>query len=80
VLHRLRISFATKLLAGGLLLSLALIIGVSSYLLISRSQQTRGAALSNSDNRAAVVAQLLQKITAPQAGSPAQKVTAAPAL
>jgi signal transduction histidine kinase/HAMP domain-containing protein len=80
VLHRLRISFATKLLAGGLLLSLALIIGVSSYLLISRSQQTRGAALSNSDNRAAVVAQLLQKITAPQSASAAQELTAAPAL
>src|SRR5579864_5724735 len=44
LLHRLRrLSSATKLLAGGLALSLALIVGVSAYLLISFSQQTRGA-------------------------------------
>jgi len=64
LLHRPRLSFATKLLAGGLLLSVALIGGVSSYLLISRGQQTRGAAVSNADNRAAVVSQLLVKLTA----------------
>jgi signal transduction histidine kinase len=80
VLHRLRTSFATKLLAGGLALSLALIGGVSSYLLISRGSQTRGAALSNSDNRAAVVLQLLQRITAAQSLAAAQELSDAPAL
>jgi signal transduction histidine kinase len=80
VLERLRTSFATKLLAGGLVLALVLIGGVSSYLLVSRGQQTRGAALSNSDNRAAVVLQLLQKITAAQSASAAQELAAAPGL
>jgi signal transduction histidine kinase/HAMP domain-containing protein len=80
VLQRLRTSFATKLLAGGLVLSLVLIGGVSSYLLISRGQQTRGAALSNSDNRAAVVLQLLQKITAAQSAAAAKELADAPAL
>jgi signal transduction histidine kinase len=78
--HRPRLSFATKLLAGGLLLSLALIGGVSSYLLISRSQQTRGAALSNSDNRAAVVAQLLQRITSSESASAADELVTQPKL
>jgi signal transduction histidine kinase/HAMP domain-containing protein len=77
LLHRLRLSFATKLLAGGLALSLALIIGVSAYLLISFSQQTRGAALSNSDNRAAVVAQLLDRITGAQSAAAAGELAGA---
>jgi signal transduction histidine kinase/HAMP domain-containing protein len=81
LLHRLRnslrVSFATKLLVGGLALSLALIVGVSSYLLISRSQQTRGAALSNSDNRAAVVGQLLDHLTAAQSASAATELAGA---
>jgi signal transduction histidine kinase/HAMP domain-containing protein len=78
--QRPRLSFATKLLAGGLLLSLALIGGVSSYLLISRSQQTRGAALSNADNRAAVVAQLLERITLAESASAADELVSQPAL
>jgi signal transduction histidine kinase len=78
--HSLRLSFATKLLAGGLVLSLALIGGVSSYLLVSRSQQTRGAALSNSDNRAAVVSQLLDRITAAQSDSAAQELAQSPGI
>ncbi len=78
--HRLRISFATKLLVGGWLLALALVVGVSSYLLVSRSQQTRGAALSNSDNRAAVVRQLLQRITASQSAAAAEELAASPGL
>lgn len=79
-LHRLRISFATKLLAGGLVLSLSLIVGVSAYLLISRSQQTRGAALSNSDNRAAVVAQLLARTTGAGSASAAEELAQSPGL
>ena len=69
MVRSLRLSFATKLLAGGLALSLLLIVGVSSYLLISRSSQTRGAALSNADNRAGVVRQLLDHITATQSAA-----------
>jgi signal transduction histidine kinase len=84
VIQRLRsslaTSFATKLLAGGLTLALLLVGGVSAYLLISRGQQTRGAALSNSDNRAAVVVQLLQRITAPQSASAANELASAPAV
>jgi signal transduction histidine kinase len=80
VLQRLRTSFATKLLAGGLVLSLVLIGGVSSYLLISRGQQTRGAAMSNADNRAAVVLQLLQKVTAAQSAAAAKELADAPEL
>lgn len=80
MLQRLRTSFATKLLAGGLILSVVLIGGVSSYLLVSRGQQTRGAALSNSDNRAAVVLQLLQHVTAAQSASAASELAQAPAL
>jgi len=72
--QRLRSSFATKLIAGGLILSLVLIGGVSAFLLVSRGQQTRGAALSNSDNRAAVVSQLLQKETAYQSAAAAQEL------
>lgn len=80
MLQRLRTSFATKLLAGGLVLSIVLIGGVSSYLLISRSQQTRGAALSNSDNRAAVVLQLLQQITAGESAQAATDLAQQPPL
>ncbi|HXA27414.1 MAG TPA: ATP-binding protein [Candidatus Angelobacter sp.] len=80
MLQRLRTSFATKLLAGGLVLSLVLIGGVSAFLLVSRGQQTRGAALSNSDNRAAVVLQLLQKITAAQSAAAAQELADTPEL
>ncbi|HZS13308.1 MAG TPA: ATP-binding protein [Candidatus Dormibacteraeota bacterium] len=84
MLQRLRnafaTSFATKLLVGGLTLAVVLIGGVSSYLLVSRGQQTRGAALSNSDNRAAVVLQLLQHVTAAQSASAANELAQAPAL
>ena len=72
--QRPRLSFATKLLAGGLVLSLVLIAGVGSYLLISRSQQTRGAALSNAANRAAVVSQLLLTNTAAPSSQVAQEL------
>ncbi|MBV9101015.1 MAG: HAMP domain-containing protein [Candidatus Dormibacteraeota bacterium] len=66
MLDRLRASFAAKLLLGGLTLSLVVIGGVSAYLLISRDSQTRAAALSNSDNRAAVMRQVLLRFTGAQ--------------
>src|SRR5581483_10419031 len=69
VLQRLRnafaTSFATKLLVGGLTLAVVLIGGVSSYLLV---------------NRAAVVLQLLQHVTAAQSASAANELAQAPAL
>src|SRR5207302_1818454 len=56
-----------KLLLGGLLFTILLIVGISAFLLVSRSQQTNTAALSNADNRAGVAGQLLQRVTEPQA-------------
>ena len=79
-MQRLRLSFATKLLASGLVLIALLIIGVGSYLLISRGQQTRGAALSNSDNRAAVVRQLLEHFTASESAAAADELVQSPIL
>jgi signal transduction histidine kinase/HAMP domain-containing protein len=66
VLSRLRSSFAAKLLTAGLLLALLVVGGVSGYLLISRDQQTRVAAKSNSDNRVLVMRQVLQRFTGEQ--------------
>jgi signal transduction histidine kinase len=66
MLRRLRGSFAAKLLAGGLVLAMATIGGVSAYLLLSRSEEVAGAALSNADNRAAVLEQLLVRVTGEQ--------------
>ena len=59
----LRDSFVARLLVGVLALVLGVLVLVSAVLLISRSQQNRGAALSNADNRAQVVRQLLTGIT-----------------
>jgi len=65
--HPLRSSIATRLLAGGLAFTAVLIAGISGFLLISRNQQTDAGALSNADNRAGVAAQLLARVTEPQA-------------
>jgi signal transduction histidine kinase/HAMP domain-containing protein len=65
VRRRIRTSFALRLLAAGVGLSLVLITGISAFLLISRQQQTRAAALSNADNRAKVIGQLFEQITRP---------------
>ena len=61
-------------------MALVLIGGVSAYLLISRSQQTRGAALSNSDNRAGVVRQLLAHVTAYESAAAADELATAATL
>lgn len=66
-MHPLRSSMATRLLAGGMAFTAVLIAGISGFLLISRGQQTDTGALSNADNRAAVAAQLIARVTAPQA-------------
>src|SRR3984893_1351991 len=65
--HPLRSSIATRLLAGGLAFTVVLIAGISGFLLISRNQQSDAGALSNADNRAGVAAQLLARVTEPQA-------------
>src|SRR5947209_11400032 len=72
VLNRLRASFAAKLLLGGLILALVIIGGVSAYLLISRDSQTRAGALSNADNRAAVMREVLLRFTGAQSFSSAR--------
>src|SRR5579864_2516513 len=63
----LRTSLAGRLLAGGIVFTALLIAGVSGFLLLSRSQQTDAGALSNADNRAGVAAQLILRVTQPQA-------------
>jgi signal transduction histidine kinase len=71
VRRRFRASFAWRLLVAGIGLSLVLIAGISAFLLLSRQQQTRGAALSNADNRAQVIGELFQQITTPSLDSEA---------
>jgi signal transduction histidine kinase len=63
----LRTSLAGRLLAGGIVFTALLIAGVSGFLLLSRSQQTDAGALSNADNRAGVAAELISRVTQPQA-------------
>ena len=62
---RLHHSFAARLIAGGVVLVLCVLGGVSAFLLISRVQQTGSVAVSNADNRAQVVKGLLERLTAP---------------
>ncbi|MGI8847081.1 MAG: ATP-binding protein [Candidatus Dormibacteria bacterium] len=80
MLGRLRGSLATKLLAAGLALTIALIGGTFAYLLISRDRQTTGAALSNSDNRAAVLAQAFVTFTGGQSRAAAQSLASQSAV
>jgi signal transduction histidine kinase len=77
---RLRSSFAAKLLAAGLILSLLVIGGISAYLLVSRDQQTRAAAISNANNRAAVMREVLESFTADQSLLAAESLAKQPAL
>lgn len=80
MVNRLRASFAAKLLAGGLLLALVVIGGVSAYLLVSREGQTRSGALSNSDNRAEVMREVLLRFTGAQSFSTARGLASQPGL
>src|ERR1022692_2228258 len=63
----LRTSLAGRLLAGGIVFTALVIAGVSSFLLVSRSQQTNAGALSNADNRAGVAGELMSRVVQPQA-------------
>jgi signal transduction histidine kinase len=58
---------ATRLLAGGVAFTTLVIAAVGGFLLVNRNQQMQAAALSNADNRAGVAAQLLLRVTEPQA-------------
>ncbi|HVS42823.1 MAG TPA: ATP-binding protein [Candidatus Dormibacteraeota bacterium] len=71
---RIRSSFALRLLAAGVALSLVLIVGISTFLLISRQQQTRTAAVTNAGNRAAVIGQLFDNVTRPELNLDAKAV------
>jgi signal transduction histidine kinase/HAMP domain-containing protein len=71
------VNFATRLLIGGLVITLGLIGSVSAALLISRAQETNGAALSNADGRAKLLRSLLQHVTAPQALAAAKNLACA---
>ncbi|MBV9100457.1 MAG: HAMP domain-containing protein [Candidatus Dormibacteraeota bacterium] len=74
----LRSSLATRLLAGGLAFTALLIASVSGFLLLSRTQQMQSGALSNADNRAGVAAQLIARVTEPQAAFAAAGAAALP--
>lgn len=77
---RLRSSFAAKLVAAGLILSLSVIGGISAYLLVSRYQQTSAGALSNADNRATVMREVLESFTGEQSLAAARSLAAQQAL
>src|SRR5215469_3682822 len=80
LLAGLRGSFAAKLLIGGLLLSLILVGAVAGYLIYSRNQQTTAGALSNSDNRAGVMRQVLELFTGKESFATARGLAAEPPL
>ena len=71
-------NFATKLLIAGITLSLVLILGITSAIIVSRNNQTSDAALSNANNRAHVIRGVLQNITTPQEQFAAQQIVALP--
>lgn len=71
-LAALRGSFATKLLLGGIFLTLVLVGAIGGYLIYSRDQQTTTGALSNSDNRVGVMRQVLESLTGEDSFATAQ--------
>jgi len=80
LIGRLRSSFASKLLLAGLVFALVVIGSVSGYLLVSRDQQTTAGALSNSDNRASVMRQVLESFTGEQSLSAARNLARQPSV
>jgi signal transduction histidine kinase len=80
VVRRLRITFAARLLLGGFLLSLTIIVGVSAFLLVSREQETRVGAETNAESRAEAYRELVQQVAAPQARFAAQDVAGLPEM
>ena len=78
--RRPRITFAARLLLGGFVLSLAIIVAVSAFLLVSRDQQTRMGAETNAESRAEAYRELVQQVAAPQARFAAQDVAGLPEM
>ncbi len=76
----LRRSFAAKLIVGGCVLALVVVGGVASYLIFSRTEQTRAAAQSNADNRVGVMAEVLDRFTGVQSLSAASSLATQAAL
>jgi signal transduction histidine kinase len=62
-MRRLRDSFATRLLVGSLAIILAVLVGISTFLIVSRERATRDTAIGNAENRAAVARNLLVSVT-----------------
>ena len=79
-LRRPRITFAARLLLGGFLLSLTIIVAVSAFLLVSREQETRVGAETNAQSRAEAYRELVQQVAAPQARFAAQDVAGLPEM
>ena len=79
-LRRPRITFAARLLLGGFLLSLTIIVAVSAFLLVSREQETRVGAQTNAQSRAEAYRELVQQVAAPQARFAAQDVAGLPEM
>jgi signal transduction histidine kinase len=80
VIRPLRRSFAAKLVVGGCLLALVVVGGVASYLIFSRTTQTRAAAQSNAENRVGVMAQVLDRFTGAESLNAAASVAGQTAL
>ena len=80
MIRSLRRSFAAKLIVGGCLLALVVVGGVASYLIFSRTTQTRAAAQSNADNRVGVMAQVLDRFTGAESLNAAASVANQAAL
>ncbi len=79
-IRRPRITFAARLLLGGFLLSLTIIVAISAFLLVSRNQQTRTGAETNAESRAEAYRELVQQVAAPQARFAAQDVAGLPGM
>ena len=80
MIRPLRRSFAAKLVVGGCLLALVVVGGVASYLIFSRTTQTRAAAQSNAENRVGVMAQVLDRFTGAESLNAAASVAGQAAL
>lgn len=61
-------------------LALVTVVGIGGLLIASQERQGRGAALSEADNRAAVLRQLIIQLTAAQSQAAARDLAAQPAL
>jgi signal transduction histidine kinase len=78
--RRPRITFAARLLLGGFLLSLTIIVAISAFLLVSREQETRVGAETNAESRAEAYRELVQQVAAPQARFAALDVAGLPEM